>query len=344
MNNNTRTLVAKDREYWIDAVRSFACLCVITTHAPIPNGSDGQIFVSPFNYYAVGGASILFFMISGALILYKEKDTFPFLRKRVTRIAFPMIIWSIISLIISFMMGEIPSSLVLLQKIALIPFYPQVGGYWFIYAIFGIYLVTPILAQWLNSHSQKEIRFYLFLWGATLLLPYLEHFWSGFHALVSISAGYLYYFFGYLGFAVLGFYLRRYVDINFSRSKNQLILLAVVIFPWILYALTTIPHDIIQNRMSINIAALGACYFLIIKGMRVSNKMKTVFYDFAQHSFGIYLVHLLVMRKVIWPFFEGYNIHYAIQIPLIVFFTALISYSIVHIISKIPGSKYIVGL
>ena len=339
-NNST----IKNREYWIDAVRSFACLCVITTHAPIPNGSEGKAFISLFNYYAVGGASILFFMISGALILYKEKETYPFLKKRITRIVFPMIIWSIISLVISYIMGEIASISILFQKIALIPFYPQVGGYWFIYVIFGIYLVTPILAQWLNNHSQKEIRFYLYCWGVTLLLPYLEHLWGGFFSMVLVSGGVLYYFYGYLGFAVLGFYLRRYVDIYFTLGYNILILLVVLACPWIMYALTSIPHDIIQNRMSINAAMLAACYFLLIKGMRFSNKMRTVFYDFAQHSFGIYLIHLLVMRQVLWPLLEDYNIHYAIQIPLIVILTASISYIIVHLISKMPGSKYIVGL
>ena len=68
MKTKENTDNVKNREYWIDAVRSFACLCVITTHAPIPNGSDGQSFISPFNYYAMGGASILFFMISGFVI------------------------------------------------------------------------------------------------------------------------------------------------------------------------------------------------------------------------------------------------------------------------------------
>ena len=343
MERNIKPNDISNREYWIDAVRSFACLCVITTHAPIPNGSDGQFFISPFNYYAMGGASILFFMISGALILYKEKDTFPFLKKRVTRIAFPMFFWSIVCLVISFLKGDI-SSLVLLRKIALIPFYPQVGGYWFIYVIFGIYLVTPILAQWLNSHSQKEIRFYLILWGLTLFLPYLTILWKGFDSLVYVSSGSLYYLYGFLGFAVLGFYLRRYVDVKFTQTNNIVLLLLILICPWVLYSFTSLPHNIIQNRMSINIAALAACYFLLIKGMRISEKMKVVFYDFAQHSFGIYLVHLLVMRRVLWPLFREYNIHYLIQIPLIVFLTALISYIIVHLISKLPGSKYIVGL
>ncbi len=310
----------------------------------MPNGSNGQIVISPSNYYSMGGASVLFFMISGALVLYKEKETFPFLKKRISRIVLPMVIWSIICLLISFAMGEINNPITLIKKIALIPFYPQVGTYWFIYVIFGIYLMTPILAQWLNSHSQKEIKLYLYIWGGTLLIPYLKHYINNFDKIIFVSCGTLYHFYGFLGFAVLGFYLRRYVNLNFSHIKSKMILLAVFVFPWILYAFTSIPHNIIQNRMTINIAALSTCYFLMIKEMKISDRMKTVFYDFAQHSFGIYLVHLIIMRRIIWPLLYGYNINYVLQIPLIVFSTAILSYMLVHLLSKLPGSKYIVGL
>ena len=61
--------------------------------------------------------------------------------------------------------------------------------------------------------------------------------------------------------------------------------------------------------------------------------MKRICYDFAQHSFGIYLVHLLVMRKVLWPLIGPLNLHYAIQIPLVVILTAALSYFVVHLIS-----------
>ena len=333
----------KEREYWIDAVRSFACICVITTHAPIPNGSDGSNFIAFFNYYAAGGASILFFMISGALVLYKPKDLFPFIKKRVSRIALPMIIWSIICLVIGYYLGDISSSKALFQKILLIPFFPQVGSYWFIYVIFGIYLITPILAQWLDKHNKKEVSFYILLWGITLFLPYLDYFNKNLESIISVSGGILYYFYGYLGFALLGYYLRKY-ELYFSKRIFATISILIVFFPWALYLTTTIPHDIIQNRMSINLALIAALYFILIKHLHLSEKMKSFFYDFAQHSFGIYLVHLLIMRKIIWAVLSPYNIHYLIQIPLIVFLTTLLSYLLVHLFAKLPFSKYIVGL
>lgn len=333
----------KNREYWIDAVRSFACLCVITTHAPIPNNSSDQFVIAITNYFSVAGASILFFMISGALILYREQPVIPFMKKRVSRIFFPMVIWSIISLLVAYSYGDIPIS-ELGGKVLMIPFYPQVGTYWFIYVIFGIYLITPILSVWLNKCKKKDIEIYLGIWGITLLLPYILLMDKDFNSIVGLTSGYLYSFYGFLGFAVLGFYLRRYVNIKKVTPIHILALIIAVSLPAFLYMIKIIPHDVIQNRMSINIVFLSVCYFVVIKHIKFSKKYCSLFYNFAQHSFGIYLVHYLVMKRIIWPILEVYQMSYFIQIPLVVFSTAFISYLIVHLVSKLPYSKYIVGL
>lgn len=337
--------ILREREYWIDAVRSFACLCVITTHAPMPNGSDGSSFIALFNYFSMAGASVLFFMISGALVLYKEKEMIPFLKKRLSRIALPMFIWSVVCMLIDFMTGELTCGWeTLIYKICMIPFYPQVGTYWFIYVIFGIYLVTPILSIWLNQSKERDVRFYLFFWAITLFLPYLTLVDAHLHAVVDFQSGVLYYFYGFLGFAVLGFYLRRYVNLKGYHYKHLIFFIAFMFIPCFFYLFTKVPHNVIQDRMSFNVVAISICYFVIIKHLRLSSRLERIVYDFAQHSFGIYLVHILVMRKILWPLLWEYNIHYAIQIPLIVFLTALLSYLLIHIISKFPYSKYIVGL
>lgn len=48
-------VLLKDRQYWIDAVRSFACICVLMTHSPIPSTVEGRIFIPVYNFCAVGG-------------------------------------------------------------------------------------------------------------------------------------------------------------------------------------------------------------------------------------------------------------------------------------------------
>ena len=331
-----------NRESWIDTIRSFACICVITTHAPIPNSSNGLIFGSIFNYFSTAGASILFFMISGALILYKEMPIIPFLKKRLLRIFLPMVIWSIISLFVQYLSEDLSAN-ELISKIILIPFVPQIGNYWFIYTILGIYIITPLISTWLSHCTQQDVRFYLIIWGITLCIPYLSLINPCFETMISYSGGWLYYMYGYIGFVILGYYLRKYTHITF-QPKYIIVVLAIILIPLLLYMIPSIPHTTIQNRMSINIVLLAICYFLAIKQITLSPKLSKIVYNFAQHSFGIYLIHILVMREVIWPILEPYDINYIIQIPLIVVLTTIISYAIVHLISRTPYSKYIIGL
>ncbi len=332
----------KEREYWIDAVRSFACLCVITTHAPIPGGTHGLHFIPFFNYYAISGGSILFFMISGALILYKEKPITSFLKKRFSRILLPTLIWTIVSIAYDYF-TNVRGGYETWHDILMIPFSPY-NTYWFIYVVLGIYLIAHPLQVWLERCSQKELMFYLALWAIALLVPYLKLIDPRFGMLIHYRLGYLYYTYGFLGFALLGYYLRRYVSIDKLSWKHIALCLVIVILPWCLYLVKTIPHDIIQDRLSINAALMATCYFVIIKHIHFSKRWKDICYNFANHTFGIYLVHILIMRKLLWSLIEPYNLNYALQIPLIVVLTAILSYLVVHLISKLPYSRYIVGL
>ena len=327
-----------NRLYWIDAIRSFACLCVITTHAPMPGLGEGYQIKAVYNYFSIAGASILFFMISGALVLYKPKPVIPFLKKRLSRIVFPMVFWTIVSLLIEVAISDMTWSEFCLHIIK-IPIGPQVGTYWFIYVIFGIYLLTPILATWFERCSKKDLQLYLGLWGVTLLLPYF----SEFKVMVDFEHGYLHYFYGYLWFAVMGYYIRRYVNIPHFKWWHYAVFAGLVILPGILY-LTPMDHRAIQNRMALHVVALCICYFIILKHFKYSNKMKHLCFKFAQHSFGIYLVHIIVMRKFLWPMFDNVDVSYAIQVPLITLLTAVISYFVIRLFSYLPNSKYIVGV
>jgi surface polysaccharide O-acyltransferase-like enzyme len=112
--------IDNNRLYWIDAIRSFACLCVITVHAAVPGGTKGQYMIGPINYFTASGASILFFMISGALVLYRPKPFVPFIKQRLLRIFLPMAVWSIVGLLIYCFEGKMLWS-ELPKKILLIP-------------------------------------------------------------------------------------------------------------------------------------------------------------------------------------------------------------------------------
>lgn len=254
-----------------------------------------------------------------------------------------MVIWTLVSLLID----KFTTSLTweaFFTKVMLIPFAPQQGIYWFIYAIFGIYLLTPILATWLQNTSKCELQFYLLVWAFTLTIPYLTHIHKDIHALIDHKNGVVYYFWGYLWAAVMGYYLRKYVNVSRFKPWHIAAIVGIIATPFALHYFSPLPVRSIDHRLSLPTMALSACYFIIIKHIPLKQKAERIFYNFAEHSFGIYLLHIYIIRHGLWPLFQEWALPTAVAIPMLVITGAAASYLAVALLSHLPKSKYIVGI
>ena len=103
----------------------------------------------------------------------------------------------------------------------------------------------------------------------------------------------------------------------------------------------------IGHRLILPTMALCACYFryfIIIKHIPLKQKAERIFYNFAEHSFGIYLLHIYIIRHGLWPLFQEWALPTAVAIPLLVITGAAASYLAVALLSHLPKSKYIVGI
>lgn len=103
----------------------------------------------------------------------------------------------------------------------------------------------------------------------------------------------------------------------------------------------------IGHRLSLPTMALCACYFryfIIIKHIPLKQKAERIFYNFAEHSFGIYLVHIYIIPHGLWPLFQEWALPTAVAIPMLVITGAAASYLAVALLSHLPKSKYIVGI
>ena len=103
----------------------------------------------------------------------------------------------------------------------------------------------------------------------------------------------------------------------------------------------------IGHRLSLPTMALCACYFryfIIIKHIPLKQKAERIFYNIAEHSFGIYLVHIYIIRLGLWPLFQKWALSTAAAIPLLVITGATASHLTVRLLSHLPKSKYIVGI
>lgn len=340
---NLIMISANKRIIWIDVIRAVACFCVLCVHSPAPYvGQDGQYLLAPLNYIFMAWGVSVFFMISGALLFSKEQKLVPFYKKRMSKILIPIIIWTIIYLVIDKYILNQEDSISIFEHLLLIPFYEQTSILWFMYALIGIYLISPIISTWLQKCSKRDIEIILGLWGVTLLLPYLALWNRDVYHIIEVK-GILNYFFGFVGYSLWGYYLMTYVNISIKSFPFLIFTLLTFLMPILIYFIEEIPSNILNSSLSFLSVMMASVAFLFFKGInyKESNFLKFILL-FAELSFGIYLCHMLFMKPIqLW--IVKFHMHYALQIPLVAFISGILSFIFVWLLSKIPYNKFFIG-
>ena len=220
------------REIWLDFLRVTACFLVMTVHAtePFYLGGDGTLVLTSADAFWVsvfeGLARCcvpLFVIISGYLQLPLRYPTGEFFRRRATRIVVPMIFWTVVYALV---WGHPTTNF----KGLLLNFNYAAGHLWFVYMLLGLYLIMPLLSPWLEKVSRKELALYLGLWSLTLFIPYVRAAAGGLapvmYARDGLPApalfplwgeaswnpfGLFYYVSGFVGYLLLGVFVKRFV-------------------------------------------------------------------------------------------------------------------------------------
>ena len=78
--------------------------------------------------------------------------------------------------------------------------------------------------------------------------------------------------------------------------------------------------------------------------MLLPNKRLALVGMVSKLSFGIYFVHIFIMRNIIWNLDVINQMPGLVQIPVIAIATFLLSLLLSWLISKLPFSKYIIGV
>lgn len=281
----------------------------------------------------------LFFMVSGALLLKNNLSQADFLKKRFTKILWPTLFWTFFYLIFGQIKNDFDFSS-FIQSIISIPFSPQGHGVlWFMYTLSGLYLLTPIISKWLQDASKHEIEFYLLLWGCSLILPYLSY------VGLKTSDTYenlFYYFSGYLGYYVLGYYLQHKYK---PRLWHFILALTIsVSVPACLYGLRCeFEFKKLFWYLTLPIACFSFCYWFLLKRTKIKKGFKAIS-TISTLCFGVYLLHIFIMRDILWKISTLQSINSIISIPVIALATFLLSLLVVYFIKKLPFSKYIIGV
>lgn len=324
----------ENRDYSLDIIRVIACLMIVLMHSPMPGlGTSGVVLcgISYLTAPAIG----LFFMVSGALLLKKDMerslDTRNFFRKRFSKIIMPVVFWSLVGWGLE-LCGVNNAELSIL---------------WFMYSLAGVYLLTPVLSRWLSIADVKEVEFYLLLWLVTLFVPFAKRFIP----VNESDTSWLYYFHGYVGYYVLGFYLQNYKGkgwlwTNIGKVMWGIVLLLFsIVLPLALFILQ-IEVDFYRVcwYLSITVALQCVAWWSLVKRMMKAVTQLPVWVGVLSNlCFGIYLVHILVMRNFLWEMEWMMNMNGIVQIVVCTILTFLISAAASWGISKIPYVRKVIG-
>lgn len=331
----------KERNYSFDLMRVIACLMIIGMHAPMPSEHANPLFLNASGYFTAPGLC-LFFVISGALLLQIKTDTFSFLKKRLGKVVMPTLCFTLFYLVLNSVNG---GDVYWAKSICSIPFAPQGHGVlWFMYTLIGLYLVSPIISRWLDKASKREEEFYLSLWAITMCYPILKLVLE----VNESNTGILYYFSGYLGYFVLGHYLNKYPEpITFKR---MILPVALAVAAPVACKLLHLEVDFysIFWYLSIFVTILTVAIYVVISkyGQKLigGGRFRSFVVLTSNLSFGIYLIHIAVMRSFLWKLNCIINIeNYILQWAVIVVLTFALSWMSAYLISLLPFGDYIIG-
>lgn len=383
---NTLNSVAKKQIVWLDVVRLLAMFTVVCCHSTDPfNFYPGEppANISEIKFWGAAYGSVLrpcvplFVMITGALLLPVKGDTGAFYRKRISRVFWPFLIWSVIYNLFPWITGLLGC-----RPELILDFFPYSGEeaarqslsvsmdyishiplnfslldvhMWYIYLLIGMYLYMPVFSAWVEKASEKAKLWFLAAWGVTLFVPYYREFvnpylwgscsWNEFYM--------LYNFAGFNGYLLLGHYLRHH-DFSLARTRGWGIPSFVIGFLITFLGfrhITSLPEyteeqlEMFFYYCSPNVVMMTVPCFLIAKKVNVRNeRLRQALANLTVCGFGVYMIHYFFTGPCVL-LARMCHIPVAVQIPVAALIAFGASWGLVNLLRRLTGkyAKYLVG-
>jgi len=303
--------VARTEELvYVKTIRAFALCVIVTLHVAFPliylynSVSYGDWWVANSFYIWGKIGSPLFTMVSGLLLLNPSKDQ-PigvFFQKRFVKVLLPFVAWSSIYLLWRIFLRE--ESFTPKEILVLFVQGPVYYHLWFIQMILGLYLATPILRIYIRHANQQNLTYFLVVWLVSVsVLPIVQRFF-GFEIGIDVVVTT-----GFVGFFVLGYYLRNVVLTRGQLIAVLLIIVASFLFTqYATHALTVQNKGVFDNFFvlndSLNLVIMAIGLFLFFKSIdyaRLFTKLpviQKVVLWISSCSLGVYFIHVLIIEEL----------------------------------------------
>ena len=378
--------ISDNRIVWLDVIRCVAMIMVIGVHCIDPFYISPTMRAIPeYTHWAAIYGSLLrpsvplFVMMTGLLLLpVKKQPLGKFYKKRIYRVLFPFLIWSVLYSMFPWVTGvlglpkeiigdffcytqgqESQSLIDSLKDVAMIPFNfsHKENHMWYIYLLIGLYLYMPFFSAWIENADRKTKRAFLLIWIISLFIPYLKEYVA--NCLFERSGyvfgtdtwnefGLFYYFAGFNGYLLLGHYVKKGNDWSLMKTFILCILMFAVGY-YITYTgfsttasnpnATETEMEVFFTFCSPNVLLMTLATFLLLQKVVITNStVIKVLANMTQCGFGIYMVHYFVVG----PFFlliGPSSLPIPLQVPLMAICIFLCSWAFTALIYKLMPQK-----
>lgn len=330
----------KERTIYFDVIRIIACLMVVMMHSPFPLKDDQYSPMLGIVTYLSAPCNGLFFMASGALLLGRSLPLESFMKKRLGRIVWPTVLWSLFYITINYFLDR--ESYDLISQIAWIPFYrtDACGYLWFMYALLGCYFLVPIIEPWLTNSSHREQKIVIGVWLLASIVPMITVY-------LNIPKfdehGIWYYWGGFFGYFILGWYIAKN---NISWSQIGIAGLLGILLMLLCFKQSSLSVDV-NGYLHPYVILFCFAIFASVKRLFCFNFKKRFFNSILSElsacTFGVYLIHYFLLN--IWLKHVNIINDLPIEIGILTrwIITIVVGFLIILILRKIPGHKYLIG-
>ena len=349
----TDTKTGPERLYWIDQLRVLACFAVVLLHVSgvaVVEAKFASIdwHIGNLLDSATRWSVPVFVLISGALLLNPARSIPPleFYKQRITRLIIPTLGWTVLYLCLLTLLSD--DGLTVQERIEAL-LRGRFVHIWFLYMIFGLYLVTPFLQTYIGASTFKERNLLLVVLfiiataastlnaflektpqslAITLFVPFTLYYVAGYQLLAfdakSISPVYLW---GGVIVAILAVAGGTYLFVEYwdNTARGR----------W-LYRYLSPP---------VIVMALGI-FMLALKNAQnikpANSATRKIVESISAATLGIYLIHPLFLSFLDRFVFSVMDFSALISIPITTIIIFLLSYIAIYIISKLPFVKLLV--
>ena len=354
------------RIFYYDVLRALAIIGIVFCHVSVSYVSrdinNPNLYISVFFDCFRDFSIPIFVMLSGSLLIGKKDTLVKFFKKRLSRLFLPFLFWVLVYIVFTSLFLNHGFSIDNAIKILFGTAGTLGVHFWFVWMIIiayiGIFIINKIIQMQPFNIENFNRKFITILAMLSVIYIGLSH-----YHLFNPYSPRLTYYISFLAYIIIGYFLAKCDFLERRIDRKYLIIITALLFIgsylwYIFYFVVPRSHMVHQfvrlSYFNLLILFMSANAFLLFKYLSKTDKfidmennsLGKAFTLISNYSYGIYLVHYLILYCIkinlikIINFTQGSSL---IWIPVLVILTTVISLIILSILDRIPYLDKVTG-